>query len=84
MLETSNEKERHIKWADKLFDMIALDVQELKMISKVTEENIIKWKQWARDKEFIYERTTPQAKLVHKNGRECLGPGCIYCDEEDI
>ena len=53
MLKTINELERSIKWADKLFDAIRIDVKELGLISRITDENGNKWKKWARDEEFI-------------------------------
>lgn len=39
-------------------------------------------RQWALEKYFdLYDSL--QNKGGHENGKECLGPGCIYCDEEE-
>jgi hypothetical protein len=55
MLKTINEMEKHIEWADKLFDMIQFEVDELKLITKITKDDIKKWKKWARKEQFIYD-----------------------------
>ena len=56
MLETTNEMEKYIKWADTLFDLILSEVQKNGFASKITEENISRWKQLVREHEFIYEK----------------------------
>jgi len=56
MMLKTKEMERHIEWADKLFDIIKIDVKELGLISRITNENIIKWKQWGRENEFICKK----------------------------
>ena len=55
MLETINEMEKYIKWADTLFDLISSEVQKNGFISKNIEENISRWKRLVREHEFIYE-----------------------------
>ena len=56
MLDTINEMERHIAWADKLLDVIRIEVKEVGCICKITDEDITKWKEWAREHEFIEEK----------------------------
>ncbi len=53
MLTQINEMERHINWADKLFDIIRVEVKEIGLIGRITNDDITKWKQWARDNEFV-------------------------------
>ena len=56
MLEAINEMEKYIKWADTLFDLILSEVQKNGFTSKITEENISRWKRLVREHEFIYEK----------------------------
>ena len=53
--DIEEELRRHIKWAYKLFDIVFEDVEELCALGWSTSNDIIKWKQWAKEHKLIGE-----------------------------